>query len=240
MTYRNTVKDALENSPVKLSETDRLEGATLSDNIVSGMNIKIVRVKEDVVSEKISIPYKVVSKENSHLDKGLERTVREGKLGIREKLFKVVFEDGKEVTRGLLKDSIISNPIEELVEYGTILSYKTSRGDVLRYRKTLTMRATAYTASFGDTGKSPGDPGFGITYTGAKVRRGIIAVDPNVIPLGTRVYVEVAGSTPDYGIAVAADIGGAIKGNLIDLYFDDQQTVERWGRKNVKVYVLAD
>jgi 3D (Asp-Asp-Asp) domain-containing protein len=73
-----------------------------------------------------------------------------------------------------------------------------------------------------------------------RVRKGVIAVDPKVIPLGTKVYVEVAGNTPDYGYAVAADIGGAIKGDLIDLYFDSSDIVGRWGCKKVKVYILSD
>jgi 3D (Asp-Asp-Asp) domain-containing protein len=140
----------------------------------------------------------------------------------------------------LIKETIALNPVDKVVEFGTVLNHKTSRGDVVRYSKVMNMRATAYTASYADTGKSHGDPGFGVTYTGVKVRKGIIAVDPKVIPLGTRVYVEVAGSTPDYGYAVAADIGSAIKGDLIDLYFDGQATVNRWGCKRVKVYILDD
>jgi len=240
MTYRDTVREALENSSVKLSESDKLVGASLDDKIEKEMTIKVVRVKEELKVEKIPIPYEVVTRENNRMDKGKTKTVREGKEGVREKLYKVVFEDGKEIARELIKDTVTLAPVSKIVEFGTVLNHKTARGDVIRYKKVLDMKATAYTASFKDTGKNPGDPGFGITYTGMKVKKGIIAVDPKVIPLGTRVYVEVAGSTPDYGYAVAADIGGAVKGNLIDLYFDDQKVVDKWGVKRVKVYVLAD
>lgn len=240
MTYMDTVEDALTNSSVKLSEKDRLEGAGLQDKIVKDMKLKVVKVREEYVSEEIPVPYKLVSKKNNNLDKGVERIVRDGKEGIREKRYKVVMEDGRQITKDLVKDSIISNPVDKIVEYGTILNHKTSRGDILRYSKVLKMRATAYTASYADTGKHPGHPEFGITYTGVKARKGIIAVDPKVIPLGTRVYVEVAGDTPDYGYAVAADIGSAIKGDLIDLYMDSQSVVNRWGCKKVKVYVLLD
>jgi len=240
MTYKDTVREAIADSPVSLSPKDRLEGVTLDDKIVEGMKIKVVRVEEELVTETESIPFKVVSRENNNMDKGTERVVREGKEGIREKLYKVVLEDGKEILRELVKDSIVMNPVDKIVELGTVLNYKTARGDVIRYEKVLNMRATAYTSSFKDTGKNPGDPGFGITYTGIKARKGVIAVDPKVIPLGTKVYVEVAGSTPDYGFAIAADIGGAIKGDLIDLYFEDQETVDRWGVKKVKVYILKE
>lgn len=239
MTYMDTVKEAFADS-IDLSSMDRLEGASLDDKIVKDMKIKVIRVKEDEVKEDIPIAFNETKRENNRLDKGVVRTAREGKEGIREKLYKIVLEDGIEVARSLKSDNVLANPIDRIVEFGTILNYRTSRGETLRYQKILGMRATAYTASYADTGKGPGDPGFGITYSGTRVKKGVIAVDPKVIPLGTRVYVEVAGDTPDYGYAVASDIGGAIKGDLIDLYFDDAKTVDRWGCKRVKVYVLIN
>lgn len=239
MTYRETVREALEHSYVRLNPSDRLENLSLDDKIVKDLKIQVVRVKEEIVKENIPIPFRVVTRQNDHLDKGTEKVVREGKEGIREKSFRVVFEDGKEMVRELVQDVIAANPVDKVVELGTVLNFKTSRGETVRYKKVMNMRATSYTASFEDTGKHPGDPGFGITYTGMKVRRGVIAVDPKVIPLGTRVYVEGVGSTPDYGFAIAADIGGAIKGDKIDLYFDDAGTVRRWGIRKVKVYILT-
>lgn len=239
MTYLDTVKEAFADK-IKLSALDRLEGASLEDKIVKDMVIKVIRVKEDEVKEEIPIAFNETKRENSRLDKGVVRTAREGKEGIREKLYKIVLEDGVEVARALKSDKVLSTPIDKILEFGTILNYKTSRGETLRYQKVMSMRATAYTASFADTGKHPDDPAFGITYTGVRVKKGIIAVDPKVIPLGTRVFVEVAGDTPDYGYAVAADIGGAIKGDLIDLYFDDAKTVDSWGCRKVKLYVLID
>ena len=90
--------------------------------------------------------------------------------------------------------------------------------------KTLTMESTAYY-------------GHGITASGLKPVRnpdGIstIAVDPNVIPLGTKVYVS------GYGIAIAADTGGAIKGNIIDVYLNTHEECISWGRRNVTVQIL--
>ena len=240
MTYRDTVGEVIGDSPVALDADDVLDGVSLEDCVTAGMNIKIVRVREEIDRQIIPIPFETVKSENSHMDKGTEKVVEEGKEGRREKLFRVVLRDGIETERELIKDNIILEPVNRIIEYGTILNHKTARGDIIRYKKVLNMRATAYTSSFKDTGKHPDHPEFGITYTGLKARKGIIAVDPKVIPLGTKVYVEVAGKTPDYGYALAADIGGAIKGNLIDLYFDDQETVDRWGCKQVKVYILLD
>ncbi|MFZ5985601.1 MAG: 3D domain-containing protein [Bacillota bacterium] len=240
MTAKDTVREALEADPVNLSAIDRIEGAKPDDKVVKDMRVKVVRVKQKLVSQNEIIPCQVIRRENDKMDEGQQKVVEQGKDGVEEKLFRVVYEDGKEVRRQLLNVKIVSDPVKRLVEYGTVLNFTTSRGEKFRYKKVLNMRATAYTASFKDTGKSPGHPEFGITYTGIRARRGVIAVDPRVIPLGTRVYVEGVGDVPDYGYAIAADIGSAIKGDLIDLYMDGQETVDRWGVKKVRVYILQD
>ena len=63
-------------------------------------------------------------------------------------------------------------------------------------------------------------------------------MDPRVIPLGTRLYIETVGNAPDYGYAVAADTGGSIKGNVIDLFYETRREALNWGRRNVRVYIL--
>ena len=238
MTYRDTVGELIKDGSIKLGTLDRLEGAALEDKVNENMSINVVRVNESVVSEEEEIPYDVQRQANKSLDKGTERVVQHGQEGVLEKKYKVVTENGTEVSRELLSEAIIKNPVAMVMEYGTILNYRTARGDTVRYSKVMDMKATAYTASFKDTGKHPGHPLFGITATGARVKKGIIAVDPKVIPLGTRVYVEFVGKTPDYGYAVAADVGGAIKGNKIDLYYDSQDYVDKFGVKKVRVYIL--
>ncbi len=237
-TYKDTVNEVLSDNAISVDENDKFVESKLGDKIVPNMDISIIRVDEKTVTETSSIPFKTITKENDRLDIGTKNTVREGKEGVREKFYKVVYEDGKQITKQLVKDVVSSNPLSKIVEVGTVLNYKTSRGDTLRFSKAITMKATSYTASFADTGKHPGEPGFGVTATGTRVRKGIIAVDPSVIPLGTRVYVEVPGAGADYGYAVAADTGGAIKGNKIDVYLDSNSRVDAWGVKKVKVYIL--
>ena len=99
-----------------------------------------------------------------------------------------------------------------------------------------TVVATGYTAGVESTGKSPGHPQYGITYSGVKVKRDLystIAADLDVFPLGTILYI------PDYGYGVVADIGGAIKGNKIDLYYDTVDEVYNdWGKREIEVYVI--
>ncbi|RJX39312.1 hypothetical protein D3P09_07635 [Paenibacillus pinisoli] len=96
--------------------------------------------------------------------------------------------------------------------------------------------ATGYTAGVESTGKRPGHPGYGITYSGVKVRRdqvSTIAADPKLFPIGTLLYI------PGYGYGVVADTGSAIKGNRIDLYFETiKEVYEQWGKRKVEVQVL--
>ncbi|MDY0408776.1 3D domain-containing protein [Virgibacillus soli] len=96
--------------------------------------------------------------------------------------------------------------------------------------------ATGYTAGIESTGKSPGHPLYGITFSGVKVKRDLystIAADLNVYPLGTILYI------PDYGYGVVADKGGAIKGNKIDLYYETVDDVyKHWGKRELEVYIV--
>ena len=114
----------------------------------------------------------------------------------------------------------------------TNIETKNEANDILEQpnqkEQTITVTATAYTANC--------EGGSGVTYTGVDLRANpeskVIAVDPTVIPLGTKVYVE------GYGYATAADIGGAIKGNKIDVFIPSQSEAEDWGMKTVKVKIL--
>lgn len=104
--------------------------------------------------------------------------------------------------------------------------------------RTLKVTATGYTAGVESTGKSPGHPEYGITYSGVKVRRdknavSTIAADPKVLPLGSILYI------PGYGYGIVADTGSAIKGRKIDLYFATTRQVYReWGKKTVDVHII--
>ncbi len=94
--------------------------------------------------------------------------------------------------------------------------------------KTLTVSATAYTANCKRCS--------GITTLGLNLKKNptlkVISVDPKVIKLGTKVFVE------GYGYAIAGDTGGAIKGNKIDIFVPSQKNAIQWGRKTVKVNIL--
>lgn len=98
--------------------------------------------------------------------------------------------------------------------------------------------ATGYTAGYESTGKHPGHPQFGITYSGVKVKRDLystVAADLDVFPIGTILFI------PGYGYGVVADKGGAIKGNRVDLYYETVDDVyKNWGKKKVEVYIVEE
>lgn len=96
--------------------------------------------------------------------------------------------------------------------------------------------ATGYTAGEESTGKKPGHPSYGITYSGVKVKRDLystVAADPEVFPIGTILFI------PGYGYGVVADTGSAIKGNKIDLYYETVNDVySNWGKRTVNVHII--
>jgi 3D (Asp-Asp-Asp) domain-containing protein len=136
----------------------------------------------------------------------------------------VTEEAGGRFIKRLLAQTVLVPPRDKIVAWGTADTVETSRGS-LRFSRVMNMLATAYT---------PWDEGcIGIAKLGIPAKRGIVAVDPEVIPLGTRLFI------PGYGHALAADIGGAIQGNRIDLCVESREEAFQFGRRQVKVYILA-
>lgn len=218
-TTRVPVKDVLTLTSFSLDNDDKVSPSL--DSIVSpGCKIKVTRVEQKTIKEQYSIPASSEKKADSSLIKGQQRVLEKGSPGEGERTIKVVYEDGKEVSRETVEERVLQPPVNKVIAYGTTNAVSRG-GNTLRYRRVLQARATAYGPS---TGK--------YTATGAKAGRGSIAVDPSVIPLGTRLYVD------GYGHGVANDVGGAIKGNTVDVYFPSDAECRRWGVRTVKVYIL--
>jgi 3D (Asp-Asp-Asp) domain-containing protein len=146
--------------------------------------------------------------------------------------FKIIYEDGIEAKRVLLKERFHRAPLSIAVSVRNRFDSKPVAAVFSRYTlvSLKVMEATAYYPGPECTGKYAV---YGLTYTGKKARYGLVAVDPRVIPLGTMLYIE------GYGLAEAADIGGAIKGDKIDLCFNTYREAKEFGRKKIKVCVLG-
>ena len=165
---------------------------------------------------------------------GTEQIEQQGIAGEMFILSSLTIIKGNVVKSDIISEEIITHPVTEVVRRGTKEPLPKVQTEVaLRsYTKVMEMTATAYTAGFQCTGKKPGHPAYGITASGVPVDHGIVAVDPNIIPLGTKLYIE------GYGESLAADIGGSIVGNKIDLYHESLEEAKKFGRRTVKVYVL--
>lgn len=229
-TTAKTVAEALAAAGVEIGEKDRVTPA-LHAHLGPDLEIKVVRVVEEWVIEKETLPYATIHWAAPHLPQGETNVVREGRTGELERRIRIIYEDGVLVSREIVSEEVTVEPINRIIEGGTRQERKivqTPEGP-MEYIEVRQMVATGYEASPISTGEWSD----GYTFVGLRARRGVIAVDPTVIPLGTRLYV------PGYGVGIAADIGGAIKGNIIDLFFETYEEAIQWGRQTVDVYILA-
>ncbi|MDI6827281.1 MAG: 3D domain-containing protein [Armatimonadota bacterium] len=217
---QKTVGAILKEAGVEIGKKDRVI-PSLDTPAKPRMAIKVIRIVEKIVVQKEPIAYKTITKFNpySRLDRV---TLQEGIRGEKEVTYKIVYKDGKKVSSNVIASKVLRKPQDEIVSVsrGTLLA---SRGGFVRC---LRMRATAY-APYACGGSKNGR-----TACGLHAGKGIVAVDPRVIRLGTKLYVE------GYGYCVAGDVGGAIKGNRIDLGFDTYRDAVRFGRRWVTVFIL--
>lgn len=236
LTAEDNVADMLSEENISYNEKDKVSPSTVTP-ISSGMKVVLTRLDEKVVKEVQAIDYATEVKNDDNMEKGSQKVLQEGQPGEKMVSLKVLYENGKEVSRQVISETINKLPVQKIVAMGTLGVYTPSRGGRVLYKNSLRMRATAYSAGYLSTGKSPGSDGYGITATGAVAKRNSngyssVAVDPRVIPLGTKLYIE------GYGYAIAEDVGGAIKGNKIDLFFNSDGEVYNWGVRTVDVYIL--
>ncbi len=194
---------------------------------------KIAKAISEVTADEeeiVEIPFETVYETSFEISGGTEIVKQEGANGQKKVVYLKTMLGG-EISREVKSEEVIKEPVSKIIVSGVGGILEADPED-LDSAKALTMSATAYTAGYQCTGKRPGDKGYGVTASGRMVRPGIVAVDPKVIPLGTRLYVE------GYGYALAADTGSAIKGNKIDLYYESLNRANEFGRQNVVVYVL--
>jgi 3D (Asp-Asp-Asp) domain-containing protein len=182
-----------------------------------------------------TLPYETLEFRTSAVRDGVTHVRQQGAPGEQEVTTAVIKIGGVVTEKEIVEVLLLNEPVDEIIDIGTggRLGTRTdTSAPDFHYNGKLVMNASAYTAGFGCTGKNPGDPGYGITASGRHVQPGIVSVDPSVIPLGTNLYVE------GYGFALAADVGGAIKGNKIDLFHYELEDALRFGRRDLVVYIL--
>lgn len=188
------------------------------------------------VTETEEVAYNTIKRVNVSLPAGYTNVIREGEVGEKSVTYKVKYQNGKEVSREVVSETLIKAPVDKIVEYGDTDVKGTSTSDKasFSYKYVIECKATAYDLSAEENGGYAGQ-----TATGVPLDKGVIAVDPRVIPLGSRVYIEALDGSWSYGYAVAADTGGAIKGKRVDLCYRTRSECIQFGVRNCRVYVLS-
>lgn len=179
---------------------------------------------EKLKEEIESIPKKTIYEDDPEIEAGEEKVLDEGEDGKKVKIIKIAFHYGEEYSREIVSVET-TPPKDKKILRGTKIVWRsldTPNGEI-KYWKKLRVYATHY------DWRCPGCNEW--TAIGMRAGKGVIAVDPKVIPLRSKIYI------PGYGVAVAGDTGGAIKGNIIDLGFDDAR-ISGWTARFVDIYLL--
>ncbi len=231
-----TVRAALDKASVEYKETDKFSTA-LDEAVAKNMEITVVRCETKVVEETEIIPYESETEKTNTLYKGATSVKQEGVNGEKKLVYSVSYEDGVEVARTLTDTVVTKEAQNKITLVGTkqrAVTTTTSYGkkvsaEELKGAKCITVKATAYSSDC---------DGGARTCLGKVPCYGTVAVDPKVIPLGTKMYITSPDGSYVYGYCFAGDTGGAIKGNKVDLFMNSSSACKSFGRRTMLVYIL--
>lgn len=243
-----TVKDLLADVGITLSEDDVVT-PDLDSAIFDGIDILVQKVeyKEETTTETIDYGY--TTEETSSLTTGTSKIKQEGKKGEKTVVSKNKYVDGVLTETVVVSEEVTKEPVDQIKLVGTgkpkhsssssssstsssisnaAGTFKDSSGKTVSYKKKLTGTSTAYTA-----------PSGALTATGVPAYYGGVAVNPNVIPYGSKLYI-VGSNGAVYGYATAVDTGGALMSGrvLVDVFYPSYNQCANWGRQGVTVYIL--
>ncbi len=244
-----TVADALNKAVVTIDDDDIIS-ASLDTALTSGMTIKVTRVEYKERTADEILPFTTQKKNNANLYTDQTKTIRKGVNGRQNVTYKDKYVNGKLVESVKIKSVVTKAATERILEVGTkrrptvsangiytvsTLSAPSSlqigkNGVPTSYKRVITGTASAYS-------------GGGVTATGKYVRPGYIAVNPNQIPYGTKMWIVSNDGSYVYGYASAEDTGGFIywsgsSSTVCDLYFDSEGQASAFGRRGVTIYIL--
>lgn len=222
----DTVRAALADAKVAVDPDDEvsppLDAPVPADGLV---RVSRVTFAESTLEEKI--PYRTLVRPATRGQRPFHPTVvKEGQAGLKRVVYRARVVDGREVERTTVREEVLREPVHQIVVSRNPLVLG-SRG-AYTGKRTLEVVATAYDPGPGSCGKYAN----GQTCNGKRAGYGVIAVDPKVIPLGAKLFV------PGYGYGIAADVGGAIKGNRVDLGFNSRAGSFQWGKRRVTLTIV--
>ena len=240
-TYGQTVGELLEGINLQLNEGDAID-VSLDTMTYDGMVLNIDRWTTATEYVYEEVPFETEYVQTNKMLKGDEKVATEGVNGELKHTATVTYFNGQEVSREIVATEQTIEPVNQVIKQGTFEAEKgkltikdgvivTADGEVYTYKKTMQVKATAYTHT--DKGCDM------ITATGTTVHWGTVAVDPKLIPYGTKMFIVSNDGKYVYGLSAAEDCGGSIKGNRIDLYMPTTSECFTFGVRNCTVYFLG-
>ena len=159
---------------------------------------------------------------------GQVQVLKTGENGLELTILQVTTEHDKEASSQIIQQTVIRQAINQVIYQGSGGVITTQEGVYLPYSRAISMKASAYTTE---------NKSWERTFSGTIAKVGTVAVDPAVIPLGSRLYIQAPdGESWVYGVAVAEDTG--VKGNMVDLFFNTYKECISFGVRSCTVYVL--
>lgn len=214
--YPGTVKQNLKFNNISYDRDDIIS-PSLTEKMRKSTHLTVKDVNVKTNDKTITVKAGDQVTLDSSLPSDTIKTI-EGNDGKAVYTYTTVYINGKRTTNKRTLKTWITKKVDHQLLLGTS---KTGETGKVSYSRIMTGNTTAYYSGPNATGA-----------TGQRCHYGTCAVDPHVIPYGTRIFVE------GYGIAVANDCGGAVKGNVIDLYMNSTAECYAWGRRNKRVYIL--
>lgn len=211
-----------------------------------GMEVFVDWLVSNAQSYTVEIPFETSYVDDPNMAAGEQKLIQAGVPGQMLCSANVSYENGQETDRKVISEQVVTEPVMQIVAVGTGEAEGKATdavlfgdgyivlptGEVLTYTHSDEFKATAYTSWYADM--------TGTTATGTKARVGAIAVDPRVIPYGTRMFIVTNDGQYVYGIATAEDCGGGVKGKHVDLFLDTASECFQFGVRKVTIYFLGD
>ena len=241
-----TVEEFLKNAGVRVGEDD-IVTPKLTKKLTKETKVQVKRVTYKETKKTVAIKYETEVEYDDSMYEEQYKIKREGKDGKQVNYYKEKYVDGKYVSRELVKKEVRKDPVSKIVVWGSrpslyggnvakrVISELTPpyRIDMdennrpIKYKKKIVGKATAYC-----TGT--------VTSTGRRAQPGVVAVDPNEIPYGSKLYIVSSDNRYVYGYAIAGDTGGFIYNSdtVVDLYIRGYSAAKQFGRRTVEIYIL--
>ncbi len=252
-TFTGNVEELLIEQEVKY-DTNDIINLPLDTKLTDGMNVEVTDVMVKIEKESKVVDFETEIVKDREMKKGTTSVSVEGKNGENELVYEVTYHNGKQVGKKFIEENVITNPVNKVVKEGTKEEIKVEEVKEVKkeeepkiIEEPVKEETTKEVEQVKETSESSEVSNLGthmvvestsycqgsVTATGTQARWGVIAVDPNVIPFGTKVYI------PQFDkVFIAEDTGGAIKGNKIDIFMENSDDAINWGRRNIDIYIL--